>query len=197
MPVHAPTRIKELRLQAGMSVSELANRLGLTQPNVSKIENSRISVSLDLLFRIADVFHVPVSELIKTEPSRQTHYAAVLGELETASPAELFEPPYELIPVPLAFRQLVPAIPVEAFRTKPGWLYGVLHFPRPEDNRRRFVIQHVNLAGRRTLQERVFESNDSVAGFSTDKGPPSERWLPADDNLIEKIWRIIGEFRAA
>lgn len=192
MPLHAPTRIKELRTQAGLSVSELAARLDLTQPNVSKIENARISVSLDLLYRIADVLGVALMDLIE-DTQQRTLLAAIRGRLYSDGPAEAYLPPYKLVTVPMGIER---PVPIEAFETEDGFVYGIQHYPRPEDHRRRFVTQRVGAFGARILEERRFERSEVVSGFSTDTGPPLERWIPTGADIIETVWLVIGEYRA-
>lgn len=47
-------RIKEVRTRLGMSQEELAERAELSQPHVSRIEDGRYSVTIDLLQAIAE-----------------------------------------------------------------------------------------------------------------------------------------------
>ena len=56
-------RIRELRMQAGeMTQGELADRIGVTRQTVNAIEQGKYSPSLEVAFRIARVFTVPLEE---------------------------------------------------------------------------------------------------------------------------------------
>lgn len=77
-------RIKEIAKTNGVKITELANIVGITQPNLSNIVNGKTSPSLYLLQRIADALGVEVAELFA--PSRNVvrcpHCGAVLEVLE-------------------------------------------------------------------------------------------------------------------
>nr|WP_285763649.1 helix-turn-helix transcriptional regulator [Microbulbifer sp. NKW57] len=57
-------RVRELRAQAGeMTQAELASAVSVTRQTISALEANRYSPSLDLAFRIALVFQVPIGEV--------------------------------------------------------------------------------------------------------------------------------------
>ena len=57
-------RIKTLRFLAGeMTQSDLADRIGVTRQTVAAIEQCKYSPSLEVAFRIADVFGEPLEEV--------------------------------------------------------------------------------------------------------------------------------------
>lgn len=56
-------RIKEVSNGKGISITKLAELVGITQPNMSNVANGKTSPSLDLLERIAGALDVEVSEL--------------------------------------------------------------------------------------------------------------------------------------
>lgn len=56
-------RIKEIAKTKGITITELAGNVGITQPNMSNVVNGKTSPSLDLLQRIADALGVEISEL--------------------------------------------------------------------------------------------------------------------------------------
>ena len=58
-------RIKEVSKSKGVSITKLAELVGITQPNMSNIANGKTSPSLDLLERIAAALNIPVSELFE------------------------------------------------------------------------------------------------------------------------------------
>ena len=54
-------RIRELRFHAGeMTQEELARRIGVSRQTVVAIEKARYSPTLELAFRIAETFEVPL-----------------------------------------------------------------------------------------------------------------------------------------
>ena len=68
--VKPPTRvtndIRALRFRAGeMTQAELAEAIGVTRQTVIAIEQGRYSPSLEIAFRIAGVFGVPLEEVFQ------------------------------------------------------------------------------------------------------------------------------------
>ena len=53
--------IKRLRKQAGMSQEELAIRLAVVRQTVSKWENGLSVPDAEMVIKIAELFHVPVT----------------------------------------------------------------------------------------------------------------------------------------
>ncbi len=51
-------RIKELRKEQGIDAKELANRIGIDPGNLSRIEQGRFSVGIDILNKIAGVMNM-------------------------------------------------------------------------------------------------------------------------------------------
>lgn len=62
-------RIKEVSKSQGISITKLAELVGITQPNMSNIANGKTSPSLDLLERIAAALGVSVPELFAPQPT--------------------------------------------------------------------------------------------------------------------------------
>jgi putative transcriptional regulator len=61
--------IRKLRfLQAEMTQKELADKVGVTRQTIVAIEKERYSPTLDLAFRIAYVFGLPLEEVFAFEP---------------------------------------------------------------------------------------------------------------------------------
>ncbi|MFG1680667.1 helix-turn-helix transcriptional regulator [Nonomuraea sp. NPDC049269] len=59
-------RIRSLRFAHGeMTQAELAERIGVTRQTVIAIEQSRYSPSLEMAFRIAQVFGVPLDDVFQ------------------------------------------------------------------------------------------------------------------------------------
>ena len=55
--------IKEIAKKKGVSMLELANRIGITPPSMSNIVNGKLTPSLETLEKIADALDVPIGEL--------------------------------------------------------------------------------------------------------------------------------------
>lgn len=62
-------RVKEVSKAQGISITKLAELVGITQPNMSNIANGKTSPSLDLLERIAAALGVSVPELFAPQPT--------------------------------------------------------------------------------------------------------------------------------
>jgi len=64
-------RIRVLRFNASeMTQQALAEQIGVTRQTVIAIEQSKYSPSLEVAFRIAAVFGVPLDEVFQYEPQR-------------------------------------------------------------------------------------------------------------------------------
>lgn len=60
--------IRTLRFHAGeMTQEELAGRIGVTRQTVGAIEGQKYSPSLEVAFRIAEVFGVPLERVFQYE----------------------------------------------------------------------------------------------------------------------------------
>ena len=59
-PTLVTNRITELRTAASMSQGELGDQVGVTRQTVNAIERGRYSPSLEVAFKIARVFGVPL-----------------------------------------------------------------------------------------------------------------------------------------
>jgi putative transcriptional regulator len=63
-PTQVTNRIRALRFEAGeMTQADLADRLGITRQTVIAIEQGRYSPTLEMAFRIAQVFGVPLEHV--------------------------------------------------------------------------------------------------------------------------------------
>ena len=62
--------IRKLRFNAGeMTQQQLAEKVGVTRQTVLAIEGDKYSPSLEVAFRIARVFGVPLEEVFQYEPA--------------------------------------------------------------------------------------------------------------------------------
>lgn len=65
-PTQVTNRIRALRFAADeMTQAELAQRVGLARQTIIAIEQGRYSPSLEMAFRIAGVFGVPIEEVFQ------------------------------------------------------------------------------------------------------------------------------------
>jgi transcriptional regulator with XRE-family HTH domain len=62
-PAIVGRRVRQLRLERGLSQMELAERSDVHRTYVSSLESGQRNVSVNLLFRLADGLGVPVREL--------------------------------------------------------------------------------------------------------------------------------------
>ncbi|MFN8170161.1 MAG: helix-turn-helix transcriptional regulator [Candidatus Nanopelagicales bacterium] len=62
-PTGVTNTIREFRTEHGISQGELAARVGVTRQTVNAIEQGKYSPSLEVAFRIADVFGVPLTDV--------------------------------------------------------------------------------------------------------------------------------------
>ncbi|MCB9456101.1 MAG: helix-turn-helix transcriptional regulator [Anaerolineaceae bacterium] len=61
--------IRKLRFeQDEMTQKDLADKVGVTRQTIVAIENAKYSPSLELAFRIAQVFNVPLEEVFSYHP---------------------------------------------------------------------------------------------------------------------------------
>ena len=58
-------RIKELRLERGISQEELAHRSGLSRTGMGFLETGKRWPRLDSLMKVADGLHITVDDLLK------------------------------------------------------------------------------------------------------------------------------------
>lgn len=59
-------RIRELRNEAGLSVRGLANLSAVSYQNITKIENGKYNVSIDILSKVTEALNAKI-EIVKRE----------------------------------------------------------------------------------------------------------------------------------
>ena len=72
--------IKKLRIAHGMNQVEFAKRMGVTKQCVSNWENDNVLPSIDMLVRIADMFHVRTDFLLGREDGAYYDLTALTEE---------------------------------------------------------------------------------------------------------------------
>jgi transcriptional regulator with XRE-family HTH domain len=67
-------RVEFYRKKSGILQAELAERLGVTQPMISRIEKGLARLNGELIVRLADIFSISTDELLgaKTKPIPET-----------------------------------------------------------------------------------------------------------------------------
>lgn len=80
--------LKKLRTEHNMTQQELAERLNVSQSAVYYWENGKREPNLDMLFKISDVFHVGVDELIGLPEAPETLSAEEIQQLAEESNQE-------------------------------------------------------------------------------------------------------------
>ncbi len=63
-------RIPLLRQEKGLSRKELADLIGVNFQTIGYLERGEYNPSLDLAFRISEVFRLPVEKIFSTEPMK-------------------------------------------------------------------------------------------------------------------------------
>ena len=70
MKSYLKNTIRELRAASSMTQQELADRISVTRQTVIAIEGDKYSPSLEVAFRIAHVFGVPLEQVFQYDPPR-------------------------------------------------------------------------------------------------------------------------------
>ena len=66
-------RIRQLRFEKGeITQQELGQRIGVTRQTVNAIELGKYSPSLEVAFRIAEVFEVPLEQVFTYNPAKSS-----------------------------------------------------------------------------------------------------------------------------
>ena len=73
-------KVRRLRKERGMTQSELASRIGIIQSDLCRMEKGEYKVSLEVLFRILQVFGMSVAEFFD-EPAETATPTASENEL--------------------------------------------------------------------------------------------------------------------
>ena len=61
--------IKKIRLQKGLSQNQLAEILNISREHLAKIETTKRSMSLKLLFKLSEVLNISLAELFTFKDS--------------------------------------------------------------------------------------------------------------------------------
>ena len=66
-------RLKEIRLKGELTQERLAAAVGVTRQTIIAMEKGKYSPSLELAFRIALVFGVPLEEVFSYDPEDESN----------------------------------------------------------------------------------------------------------------------------
>jgi transcriptional regulator with XRE-family HTH domain len=72
-------RIKDILKEKGMTVAALAEKVGITQPNMSNIVNGKSNPSIETLGKIANVLEVTVGSLFNAKDESDLYGLIVYG----------------------------------------------------------------------------------------------------------------------
>ena len=78
-------RIRALRLDAGMTQEELAQRIGLKKQNISRYENSRVEPNIRTAKRIAEALGVSLEEMAVGVTVSETPISSELEQFSSAA----------------------------------------------------------------------------------------------------------------
>ena len=80
------SRIRELRKGRRLTQTELSEKIGVAQSDLSRMEQGEYKVGLDTLFKILQVFELRMGEFFgETEPSDDTVVRELVTDFETLS----------------------------------------------------------------------------------------------------------------
>lgn len=81
------TRLRQLRESKGYSQQNVADHLGMEQPNYQKFESDKAQPKLDLLEKLADFYKMSLADLISTDKNtvhiqnnNHNHNGVVMGD---------------------------------------------------------------------------------------------------------------------
>ncbi len=68
--MYSMEKLKEVRKEKGISIYEMAEKLGITASFYSQIENKKRRLFYDTAIKIADIFNMKPDELFYTEEEK-------------------------------------------------------------------------------------------------------------------------------
>ncbi|WP_413450714.1 helix-turn-helix domain-containing protein [Georgenia phoenicis] len=167
-------RIRHARRARGLTLAQLAGRVGRAQSLLSQIENGRREPRLALLAAIARELHVPVEELLRPEPP--SHRAALEIDLARAQAA----PHYSALGLPVV--KPGATLPTEVLEALVGMHHELarataIRAATPEEARRANAELRADMRARHNyfpeieeLAARIGEAVGHRSGPLTDRG---------------------------
>ncbi len=83
--------IKQIRKQQGLTITELSQKIGMSQANLTKIENNQIELRTEIAQKISKVLNVSISSLTTTTDS---------NTIELINPEQYLLPKYSSWQIP-------------------------------------------------------------------------------------------------
>ena len=87
-------KIRQIRKSRRLTQADLAGRIGVTQSDLSRMENGEYKVGLDTLFRILQVFELSMSRFFE-EPATETVEVEEAAAPDAASETQLLVADFE------------------------------------------------------------------------------------------------------
>lgn len=85
------SRIKELRTLNTMTSSELSNKIGISQAQLSRIENNVNTATFDTIFKVCDIFNISLTEFFNdgTNNLIPSHFKEFIKKNKDLTPEQL------------------------------------------------------------------------------------------------------------
>ncbi|HEY4199122.1 MAG TPA: XRE family transcriptional regulator [Devosiaceae bacterium] len=100
--------LRHLRQQAGLTLSELAQRCGLAPSTLSKVENGQMSPTYDTILSLAQGLEVDVTELFAGKPSAPVRGRRTVTRKGQGAILATAQYDYEMLCADIAGKQFVP-----------------------------------------------------------------------------------------
>jgi transcriptional regulator with XRE-family HTH domain len=91
------SKIRQLRKERSLTQADLAQRIGVQQSDLCRMENGEYKVSLDTLFKILGVFGLDIGEFFREDPAlaspadREREVLRLFLRLDAAAQEEVLE----------------------------------------------------------------------------------------------------------
>ncbi|OON99161.1 MAG: hypothetical protein ATN35_02075 [Epulopiscium sp. Nele67-Bin004] len=73
-------RLKQIRKSKNLTAQQVADKLNMSQSNLSRLENSQRSISTDVLVLILSAYNITLDEFLN--PNKSTAYVELVAELK-------------------------------------------------------------------------------------------------------------------
>lgn len=69
-------KLKHLRKERGLSLNDLAEKIGADYQQISRIERGKSRLNIDTLMKMAEALDTPVSDIVKAPPPKEKKVAS-------------------------------------------------------------------------------------------------------------------------
>ncbi|MCM8710496.1 helix-turn-helix domain-containing protein [Clostridium sp. SYSU_GA19001] len=85
------SRIKELRNINNITSSELASKIGISQPQLSRIENNVNTATFDTIFKLCNIFDISLTEFFNDNTNNliPSHFKDFIEQNKDLTPEQL------------------------------------------------------------------------------------------------------------